>query len=293
MIAHVASSAENRGRVLVLLQSGRPSSAAVSAAARFAEAHQAAIETLFVADRRLFDAVRHAQAPAKVALAIGASGRAAAALDGEALAYDLAASARFAAVEMGRTAAARGVPVSHGVMTGEAIAAVAEACTAIGPWNVVVDTAPLTAGAAARVSRLLREVTGSTGLVVAGPLSVVRSGPIVVVGEDAGDLPPLLRTAQRLAAHGDGAISVLLLGRSAFALEEMEGLARLALAENGLGGDVEFVAKRVAHPAAAAEALRQVRAGFVVARHGGMLVPMEADFGALIAALEAPLLLVR
>ncbi len=214
-------------------------------------------------------------------------------LDGEELAYDLAASARIAAVDVGRAAAARGVPVSHGVMTGEAIAALAEACAAIGPWNVVVDAEPLTAGSAARVSRVLQDVIGSTGLMVAGPLSVMRGGPIVVVAEDAGDLPPLLRTAQRVASHDGSAISVLLLGRTAFALEEMEGLARLALVDHGLGSGVAFIAKRVAHPAVAAEVVRQTRAGFVVARHGGMLVPADADFAPLVAALEAPLLLVR
>lgn len=293
MIAHVATSGENRGRVLVLLQSARPSRTAIGAAVRFAEAHQASIETLFVADRRLFDAARHAGGPGSAARAIGSSGREEQSLDADRLAFDLAASARLAAVEIGRDAGVRGVPVTHAVTTGEPIAAVAEACARVGPWNIVVDASPLTPSSGPHIARALREVSGSTGFLLAGQRASHSEGPITVVAEEPADLPPMLRTAHRLAVYEERAIKVLMLARNPAGLAELEGLARLALVERDGGIGIDYVVRRASHPLAAAEIVRQSQPGFVIVRHGGLIVPEDADLGPLVAALEAPLLIVR
>ena len=72
----------------------------------------------------------------------------------------------------------------------------------------------------------------------------------------------------------------------------MDAQARLALAAHP---DVKIsaVAVRQGAPAAAAETLRRLAAGFVIAQFGGLLVPEDDDLKPLAAALECPLFLVR
>ena len=53
MIAHVAQAGEDRGRVVLHLQSGHPSAIALEAAVRIARAFQSEIESLFVEDEQL------------------------------------------------------------------------------------------------------------------------------------------------------------------------------------------------------------------------------------------------
>ena len=55
MIAHVAETGENQGRVVLHLGSVHPSTIALEAAVRIAQAFQSEIESLFVEDEQLFD----------------------------------------------------------------------------------------------------------------------------------------------------------------------------------------------------------------------------------------------
>jgi len=55
MIAHVAESGEDRGRVVLHLRSGNPHVIAVEAALRVARAFGSDLESLFVEDEQLFD----------------------------------------------------------------------------------------------------------------------------------------------------------------------------------------------------------------------------------------------
>ena len=55
MIAHVAETGENRGRVVLQLGSAHPSVIALEAAVRIARAFQSEIESVFVEDEQLFD----------------------------------------------------------------------------------------------------------------------------------------------------------------------------------------------------------------------------------------------
>ena len=55
MIAHVAQTGEDRGRVVLQLGSAHPSTVALEAAVRVARAFQSEIESLFVEDEQLFD----------------------------------------------------------------------------------------------------------------------------------------------------------------------------------------------------------------------------------------------
>ena len=55
MIAHVAQSGEDRGRVVIRIGSGHPSTVALEAAVRIARAFGSDLESLFVEDEQLFD----------------------------------------------------------------------------------------------------------------------------------------------------------------------------------------------------------------------------------------------
>src|SRR5690349_23094669 len=55
MIAHVAETGENQGRVVLQLGSVHPSAIALEAAVRIAQAFQSEIESVFVEDEQLFD----------------------------------------------------------------------------------------------------------------------------------------------------------------------------------------------------------------------------------------------
>ena len=55
MIAHVAQTGEDRGRVVLQLGSAHPNTVALEAAVRVARAFQSEIESLFIEDAQLFD----------------------------------------------------------------------------------------------------------------------------------------------------------------------------------------------------------------------------------------------
>ena len=55
MIAHVAQSGEDRGRVVIQFRSGQPSAVAMQAAVHVARAFGSDLEGLFVEDTQLFD----------------------------------------------------------------------------------------------------------------------------------------------------------------------------------------------------------------------------------------------
>jgi hypothetical protein len=55
MIAHVAQSGEDRGRVVIQIRSRHPSAVAMQAAVQIARAFGSDLESLFVEDEQLFD----------------------------------------------------------------------------------------------------------------------------------------------------------------------------------------------------------------------------------------------
>jgi hypothetical protein len=135
-------------------------------------------------------------------------------------------------------------------------------------------------------------VVDATGLVIVGPKARRTSGPIIVAVEELDRLPGMLRAAERLSAVTGGEVVALLIGDGPERLHLMEGQARLLLGERS---DVRFAGAAFAHGASAAvaEALRRMRAGFVISQLGGLVVPDDDDLRPLAAALECPLFLVR
>lgn len=287
MIAHVAEKGEARGRVVLQLCAGRPSAIAIDAAVWVAQAFQSEIESLFVEDQQLIEL-----ASFPFAKEISFTGRSSRTISSGDIERDM----RFAFADCQRRieacARAKEVPVRQRVVRDEPVNALARACAETGPWNVIALGEPFTSPACPSLKRLFDSVAGHTGLVLVGPEARRMEGPIVLAAEDVERLPGMLRAADRLVAVKEAEIVVWLIAEAASELVEMEGQARLLLGERD---DVRIGAVEIAHgaPIAAAEALRRLKAGFIIAQFGGLVVPQEDDLKPLAAALECPLLLVR
>jgi hypothetical protein len=288
MIAHVASAGEDRGRVVLRLSpSAHPSEIAMEAAVRVAQAFQSEIESLFVEESQLLDLARY-----PFAREISLCGRHSRPLSAESVAQDMrvVASALMRRVEA--IARRAEVPVRGRSVRGESVHVLATACAECGPWNVVALAEPFTPYHSPALREMFDAVHGTTGIVIVGPKARRTQGPVIAAIEDVERLPGMLHAAERLAGVLGSGIQVLILGDSVERAELMDAQARLALAAQP---DVRIstVALHRGAPAAAAEILRRMAGGFVIAQFGGLVVPEDDDLKPLAASLECPLFLVR
>jgi hypothetical protein len=287
MIAHVAQSGEDRGRVVIQIGSGHPSTVALEAAVRIARAFGSDLESLFVEDEQLFDCAAYG-----FVHEVSFSGRQGRVLSPDTMMRDLHLAAQGIRRRLEALARKAEVPLRCRVVRDEPLRALTIACAETGPWNVVALGEPFTGGNGAMLKQLLAEVSGTTGLVTVGPRAQRVSGPVVVAVEDTDQLPDMLRTAERLAALDPAEIVLLLVAGSEGELERMDREARLVVeAREG----VRIQSAAVAHGAAAviAETLRQLKGGIVICQFGGLVVPDEGDLRPLASVLECPLFLVR
>jgi hypothetical protein len=287
MIAHVAQTGEDRGRVVLHLRSGHPSTLAVEAALRVARAFGSDLESLFVEDEQLFDCAAYG-----FVHEVSLSGRESRAISLDGMMRDLHLMAQGARRQIEALARKAEVPLRCRVVRDEPLRALSIACAETGPWNVVVLGEPFTAANAPAIKQLLSEVSGSTGLIAVGPKARTVSGPVVIALEDTAQLPDYLRAAERLAALDGAEIVILLIAGSEEALAQMEGEVRLVVEARE---DVRIVSAEAALGEAAviAEALRRLRGGIVICRFGGLVVPDGGNLGPLASVLECPLFLVR
>ncbi len=288
MIAHVAEAGEGRGRVVLQLgPTDRVSEAAVSAALFIARAFQSEMEALFLEDSQLYDI-----AGLPFAREISLSGRRVRPLS----ATDIAREMRHVSSAVGRkvTALAQEAEVACRcrVIRDEIVHGLAAACAEHGPWNLVTLAGPLMGTEAPLIARLFEEVHGTTGFVITGPKTQRCDGPVVALIEDAEHVPPMLRTAERLATPGRQSIHLLLAAGDAGTLEWLEGQTRLILGDD-TGPEIHTAMLHERDIDAAADKIRTLTAGFTIARWGGRLAPREGDLTALVDLLEGPLLLVR
>jgi hypothetical protein len=291
MIAHVAAAGERSGRVVLWLGgSAGASRIAIDAAMAIAQSFQAAVESLFVEDKQLFDL---AEFP--FARAIGSSGGTWRPLPQATLEREM----RFAAAALHRQVADAGaavsVPCHARVVRDEPLRGLARACAENGPWNVVVVGEPLAPSDEARLAELFERVRDTTGAVIVGPLARRTLGPVVAVVEELGRLGPMLKAAQRLTTVTGGDVKLTLVGDRRDELAWMEGEARL-LCANGDDGEVaEFETVLAANddPAPLAAVLQRHKPGFALAQYGGRLIAPGASLRPLTQALECPLFLVR
>lgn len=287
MIVHVAQAGEASGRVVLQLCPTRRGDLALEAAIRVAQAFQSEVESIFVEDIDLIELARF-----PFAREIPFSGRGARAIGSadveQDMQYVLAQSQR----RLTALARAAEVPLRHRVVRADPIAALASACAETGPWNVVALSDPLGTGATRSLRALFDAVSGATGLVLTGPRARRITGPVVVAAENAEHLPGLLKAAARLAPVAGSDTLLLLVAGDAEQMYWLESQARLLLSEQP---ELTIAEAHVTHGSAAvaAEALRRLGPGFVIAEFGGLVVPDADDLRPLMVALECPLFLVR
>lgn len=288
MIAHVAEKGEDRGRVVLQIgPSGAASQVAIDAALRVAQAYQSEIESLFIEDVRIIDAAEHA-----FAREISNSGRRTSRLGAAVLERELASVAsalQRKIVEAGRRAE---VTIRCRTVRGEPLQALATACAENGPWNVVALAQPLDVLTILALPELFQAVQGTTGVVVAGSRARRTSGPVVALIEEFERVGPMLRAAMRLAAVTGGDARLLITGGNGERIDWIEGQIRLALGEDPTTRITVAEVER-GEPAAIAETLRRMGAGFVIAQFGGSAVPADGGLMTLAAGIEGPLFLVR
>ena len=287
MIAHVAQAGEARGRVVLQLSSGSPSSLAIEAAIRVAQAFQSELESLFVEDQQLFEL-----ASFPFAREISRTGRRSRAFSANDIEREMKLVRAGLQRRIEAMARAADVPVRRRVVRDEPVKALAEACAECGPWNVVALAEPFASGAGPSLHKLFTAVSDTTGVVVVGPKGQRTIGPVVAAVENVERLSGMMHAAERLATVTHGDTVVLVVAEREEQLHWMEGQARLLLSERA---GVRMILAELAHGVSAvvAEGLRRLKAGFVICQFGGLVVPSEGDLKPLAAALECPLFLVR
>jgi hypothetical protein len=287
MIAHVAESGEDRGRVVLHLRSGIPSTVALEAAVRVARAFGSDLESLFVEDEQLFDCAAYG-----FVREVSFSGLHSRTISLDAMMRDLHLAAQGARRQVEAMARKAEVPLRCRVVRDEPLRALSIACAESGPWNVVALAEPFTGGTGATLKQVLMEVAGSTGLIAVGPKARRVTGEVVVALEDTAQLPDMLRAAERLAALDGAEIVLLLIATDEERLAQMDGEARLVV-EAREGVRIHWAAVARGEAAVIAETLRQLRGGMIICQFGGLVVPDEGDLRPLASVLECPLFLVR
>lgn len=287
MIAHVAQSGEDRGRVVIHIRSGHPNAVALEAAVRIAQAFGSDLESLFVEDEQLFDCAAYG-----FVREVSFSGLHSRALSLDTMMRDLHLAAQGTRRRLEALARKAEVPLRCRVVRDEPLRALTIACAEAGPWNVVALGEAFSAGTGGMLKQMLAEVSGTTGLVAVGPRAQRVVGPVVVAVEDTAELPDMLRTAERLAGLDGALIVLLLVAPSEEELDRMDGEARLVV-EAREGVRIQWAEIARGEAAVVAETLRQLKGGIVICRFGGLVVPDQGDLRPLATALECPLFLVR
>ncbi|MEQ8822926.1 MAG: hypothetical protein RIC14_00980 [Filomicrobium sp.] len=290
MIGHVASTHEGSGRVVLCLRAGRPASdAAFDAAARIAKAFQSDIEGLFVEERQLLDLTAYGFV--KETSLSGGITRPISTPDIERQ-FEAACRAMHQRLkEIGGRLETR---VLASTVRSDPVPALAQTCAAAGPWNVIVRGEAFQPQDGLALGEILASVRDCTGLVTVGPKAGQREGRIVAAIEDPERMTGLVRTAERLAAgepESAAGVTALLIGDDHQHLQWLDEQARLAFPAGQVPRIVAAPPTR-GEPGVAAEAIRQLGPGFVVAQYGGVTVPYD-DLSALTVGLECPLFLVR
>ncbi|MGE0024551.1 MAG: hypothetical protein AB7S70_13085 [Hyphomicrobium sp.] len=298
MIAHVAQSGEQRGRVVLwLAASDEPQDTAVDAALRLAQAFESEIECLFVEDSQLFEL-----AALPFAREVLISGRGSRAFSSSTLARDVHMHGSALQRDVLARARAADIKARARVVRADPVRALAEICAENGPWNVVTVGAPLRNGSGtaqsatghlgAGLGELFAAVHATTGIVVTGPEARRTSGPVVAVVEELERVVPMVRAAERIASATGGDARLWLLDHDQARQDWMEGQVRLALdAYPGMRLEVVDMTRHT--PQSVAGMMRRAGAGFVIARFGGTLMPRERDVASFAELVEGPLLLVR
>lgn len=285
---HIAEAGEAKGRVVVHLGSSTAHPVAIEAAIWLARAFQSEIEGLFVENEQLLHMASY-----PFAREVSLTGRITRSISSEEIEREFRAASVAFHTEIVKKARAAEVPVHPPrVVRDEPVSALMAVCAACGPWNAVALADPFTSPACPSIRELLEIVQDATGLLVIGPNARRTRGPVVVALENAELLPAMLTAAERLSAVSESELLVCLVANDDMGLLELDNATRLVLQDRPQVRIAGTIATFGAE-AAAAEALRRLQPGLIVARFGGALFPSDGDMRPLAESLECPLLLVR
>ncbi len=279
---------EQRGRVVLKLGCFQPNKVALTAAIRVAQAFRSEIESLFIEEPAVYDAAR-----LSFTREVSLSGRYSRDLTVEGMAREMRHLAEQLIRQVDMMARIAEVPTRASIVRNEPLKAMAEACRACGPWNIIALSDCRMPRSGAEIQQLFEEVADTTGLVFVGPKARTSHGPVIVAIEDAERVEDLVRTASRLVLpDAEPALQLLLIADDETRLGELDGQVRLAL---GPTSELQILRAAPAHgsPLGPAETLRRLAGGFAIAELGRRLVPLTGDLGHLAAALECPMLVVR
>ena len=289
MIAHVAEAGEARGRVILRISEASPSPIALRAAVHIARAYDSEIEGLFVCDEQVFDMAGFA-----FTQVVSPSGRVARHMDQRDIARAYSGIERSVAARLQALAGASDVPCRCRSVRDEPLRALTAACAERGPWNVVTFAEAFDSRGYDELAGVFESVRDVTALVIVGARARLVEGPVVIVLDEAAALTNAIRTARRIAAISESDIEVLIAGNRDGAIDDLDGDARLALAD-GDDSPVRILRGDGLHgePAAIAEAVRRLAPGFVIARFKSVFAADRLALRVVLSALECPLLLTR
>ena len=288
MIAHVAEASENSGRVVLQLTAHRQAApGALAAAVCVARSFNAGLESLVSEDPQLIDFARFSFA--RETTANGDVLAAAPADDFEASVQHLAVSLHG---EVAAAALGAGVPLQCRTLRDDPTSAIAAACLENGPWNVAVLAQTVSSQTETHIAELFEAIQDVTGIVVVGEGLCHTAGPVVAIVEQMSHVQPMLRAAERLAAGSAADVHLVVFGGNGDETAWMEGQVRLLL-----GGtsepDLILSPETYASPAMLAGFLQKIGAGFVIAKLGGVLLPMDGGLDVFSNCHDGPLFLVR
>lgn len=288
MIAHAAEAGEDRGRVVVRLGEFAASSpAAITAAIHVASAFRSQLEGLFIEDPDLYAACAHA-----VVREVTLTGRKSKHLTATRLSHDADHYAVAVQRQLSQAAQAAGVKFSARVVRDTVIGALQSACTERGPWNIVVFAEPIVgAEKSALLSAAIANVWGTTAYIATGARAAWRRGPIVIAIEDIEHLTGMVRAAERLASVADDPVWLLPINDDDIALDWLESEIRLTLGETSR---VTILPRPAfaGSPLVLRAAVADQRPRMIVARHGGLLLPVD-NTAHVLADLGCPVFLVH
>lgn len=287
MIAHVAEASEASGRVLLWLepdQIAMPETA--KAAVSIARAYSADIETLVLDAPSAGDA---AGVPVAHRSLLGKAARPSAS------ANDFADQRIYLTERQLRDvhdiALGAGVRLTHAQARGDAIDRLAELCLSRGPWNIIAVSRPPSPELPRLISSILANVSGATGVVVAGRPGAALSNDVAVILEDSDRMPSMLRAGERLMPE-HGRMQIFVAAETAAEHDEIDGQSRLLTAGND---------RFVHHPASTSYGISgsldtelfRMKPSFIIARFGGVLLGQSRALTRLLSLTPAPILLVR
>ncbi|MEO1720693.1 MAG: hypothetical protein AAFR23_10775, partial [Pseudomonadota bacterium] len=220
MIAHVASSDEKRGRVLLAVGTTYRADA-IDASVRLAHAYTSSVEILFVEDPHAFACGR-----LDFLTATSVGGGALKRLDDRSVAMAYSGLRQGCLAKAIAIAQARDVPVRHRIARDTMHDAVAGACAADGPWNVVAVSDALSRESFAEIEAMLATSKELTGVLVSGSKAGHHAETVIAVVDRSAYLTSVLRTANRIAEANRWRVTLMIAGESEAATVELEDAVR-------------------------------------------------------------------